>query len=155
MVPDSKADGLRRRRFLQIAAGGAVAGVAGCLGGGKEPVLSSEKSFTIEEREWASLEFSLGNHGRVEYEATVRDGPAVDFLVMHSVEYEKYEEQELFDFVQYVSRLDTFDAAVDEKVSPGDFVFLVDNTNEIGALLPNDGSNPVATVDVTLDVYRG
>jgi hypothetical protein len=88
---------------------------------------------------------------RLQYEAVVRNGPAVDFYLLEQDEYTNYSNGDNFLYVSKGSETDTKLAQIDvtlEEVK--NYVFMIDNTTAGEASPPSDSST--ADVDVELTV---
>jgi hypothetical protein len=88
---------------------------------------------------------------RLQYEAVVRNGPAVDFYLLEQDEYTNYSNGDTFLYVSKGSAIDTKLAQVNVTVEEvKDYIFMIDNTTAGEASPPSDSST--ADVDVELTV---
>lgn len=103
--------------------------------------------YTIEEDHWSGRKLTYTSDGVIEYSVSVREGPAVDVFTLPQSEYSEYRNSEPFEPLSDATDLETRESHVETQIARGDYVWLVDNTDEMGKADP-----PTETTSVTVDV---
>lgn len=133
--------------------GGAGSGEIDGGDGGMQLLDSFNRIFTIQEDGWQGREFSFEDTGEIRYDAVVRSGPPVDFIVMDQSELQSYRNGDRFRYYSSASDMDTTSANVSAGVAPGEYAFVIDNTNAGEARPPTNLDDDTVRVEVTLELY--
>ncbi len=126
---------------LLLAAGGAVAA-------------EKSGSNTIDEDAFVdiTIPFEDGSPMKITYDVTVTDGPRIDVFVMDNANFQKYESNDDFHYVERASDLDVSSTSKSFTLERNDQWHLVlDNTDKGGAQPPQNLQNDPATVQWTVE----
>jgi len=108
----------------------------------------------IEEDHWRHYTLEFPQSGYLEYDFIVRDGPAIDAILIDDSEYEYFESEDRWEYYTELSALDTTGDDVQEQVPAGTYRLIFDNSNQGGASPPANLSNDVATVEFTIETSQ-
>ncbi|MFC6990348.1 hypothetical protein ACFQH3_00200 [Haladaptatus sp. GCM10025707] len=117
-------------------------------------ILRRSDTDTIEEDYWRYYSFSLSRTGRVEYDFTVRQGPAIDVILMDESEYSFFKNGDRSQYYTALSRMDSTYGSVSEKLSAGSYYLVFDNSNNGVASPPTNFDNDLATVEYTIEISQ-
>jgi len=109
--------------------------------------------YTVQEDAYKGREFEFPSEGRIEYSATVRTGPAVDFYVMEQSEVTYLANQERFQYIEKASQPDATGAEVTADLPSGNYSMVIDNTNAGEAQPPTNFDDDIAEVDFSMTLY--
>ncbi|MFW6385336.1 MAG: hypothetical protein ACOCY7_04285 [Halodesulfurarchaeum sp.] len=90
-------------------------------------------------------DFSIVENWIFEYSFTVVIGPAIDVFLMTDSEYDRYDSDERFRYIEDASVLDSGSSWAETLIPPGDYVFVLDNTDS-GEAKPSTGFGDLARV---------
>lgn len=119
-----------------------------------ERLYSTSDTRNIQEDEWYYYNLSFSQSGTVEYDFVVREGPAIDVIVMDESEYQYFGGEQRWEYYPGVSALDSTGENVSGSVSSGSYRLIFDNSSEGNAAPPANFSNDVATVEFTLETSQ-
>lgn len=139
--------GVGRRGVLGV---GAAVLLAGCSGG--EPESIAEQRVTVEPGEYRYFGAELNGAAELSLEATVREGPAIDFIVLAAGEFEHYEAEERFQYLVGGSLMDTTGGTASVDVDAGTYYLVVDHTP--AGMADADITDAPATADVEFVAQR-
>ena len=147
---------LSRRSFL----GGTVAlttALSGCLNNmadtvanngnrnEQEPLPIADSTEEVEEDYYVFWDFSVEGSGTLEYDFIVREGPDVDVIVLASDEFDHFEANHRFQYLDSSSGASDIGSVT---LSSGDYVLMVDNTTTGEVSPPSNLNNDTATVEI-------
>jgi hypothetical protein len=105
----------------------------------------------IQEDQWFYYTLNFTDSGYVEYEFIVRDGPAIDVILIDESEYESYNSGDRY--LAY-NELSSYDSAGDTveggPLSAGNYRLIFDNSSRGQASPPTDFENNVAEVELDI-----
>jgi len=105
----------------------------------------------IQEDQWYSYGLNFTEPGYIEYDFVVRDGPAIDVILMDEEEYSSYEEGERFRAYNDLSAYDSAGERIDGgPLSEGSYRLIFDNSEFGDAAPPTDFDNNVAEVEIDI-----
>lgn len=110
-------------------------------------VESEDDTRNIEEDQWWRYGIDLSGTGKLGYEFIVREGPAIDVILMDEAEYSAFEEGERSRYYTDLSMLDASGGERGGTLNPGSYYLVFDNSNYGQAAPPSNLSNDVARVD--------
>lgn len=134
---------MKRRRYLATTA--ALASIAGCLGTGKPKVAedpwisqstdsglgSSSRSgaFELPKGRFIALKYEPEDRLEFSYDLTVKNGGKLDVYVLEETAFTNYKEGTDFEFYEKLSSLSTTAATATDRLDPGSYRLLIDNTS--------------------------
>lgn len=105
----------------------------------------------IEEDSWYYYPLEFSQDGVLEYDFIVREGPAIDVIIIDESEYQPLSEGERYSYYDDWSVLDSTGDSVQVDVPAGNYRMLLDNS-EIGeAVPPTDFENNVVQVEFDIE----
>lgn len=110
-----------------------------------------EDTATVPEDEYRTFSISLSEQSELELRTTVRDGPAVDIIMVQQSEFDAYSSGERFRFFDEFSQLDTVGDMTSGPFDAGDYVVVIDNTDAVEAAPPTNYDDDIARVEVALE----
>lgn len=108
----------------------------------------------IEEDHWRYYTIEFSQTGTIEYDFIVRDGPAIDVILMDESEYQYFENEERWQYYTELSAMDSTGDNVSGQVSAGTYRLIFDNSNQGEAAPPSNFSNDVVSVEFTLEISQ-
>jgi hypothetical protein len=149
---------VNRRNFIKTASVPIALGIAGCSEdnasqniGGADELLSVSGSTNISEDEYVSWNVT-GDAMTLEGSVTVDMGPNIDFIVMESTYYERYQDGDSYQYITAGSEMDTAGTNIDAGIGSEMVYIVIDNTNAGEASPPANLDDDVVTVDYDLTV---
>ena len=119
-----------------------------------DPDLSSSQTESdtrnLEEDQWRHFSISFSSTGYIEFDFIVRDGPAIDVILMDESEYEHFDQGDRYEYIPDLSALDSSGTTVSSKVPEGEYRLVVDNSERGEASPPTNFSNDVVNVEYDL-----
>lgn len=113
---------------------------------------STSDTRKIEEDEWRYYELEFNSTGRIYYDFVVREGPAIDAILMEKSEYSYFESDQRSEYLSGLSALDSTGQTVEGKVNAGSYYLVFDNSNNGEAAPPANLSNDVVTVEFEIEL---
>jgi hypothetical protein len=105
----------------------------------------------IQEDQWWAYPLNFTEPGYLEYQFVVRDGPAIDVILIDESEYESYNSGDRY--LAY-NELSSYDSAGDTveggPLSAGNYRLIFDNSSRGQASPPTDFENNVAEVELDI-----
>lgn len=114
----------------------------------KEEVLNEYQ--TVLEDKWTSWDFSVETDTYYEYDLIVRSGPPVDFYTVKNMEYTYFESGDNFEYHRGLSAPDTTGDRGDGWLEAGDYVMVLDNSENGSATPPTNFDEDPAEVELTV-----
>lgn len=108
----------------------------------------------IEEDHWRYYTLEFSQAGTIEYDFIVRDGPAIDAILIDESEYEYFEEGDRWEYYSELSALDSTGNDVSGQVSAGTYRLIFDNSDQGEATPPANFNNDVASVDFNIETSQ-
>lgn len=108
----------------------------------------------LEEDQWRYYTLNFSQTGFLEYDFIVRDGPAIDAILMDESEYQYFENEERWEYYTELSALDSTGDDIRGRVSSGTYRLIFDNSNQGEAAPPSNFSNDVVSVEFTLETSQ-
>jgi hypothetical protein len=108
----------------------------------------------LEEDQWRYYTINFSEPGILEYDFIVRDGPAIDVIMMDESEYQYFENEERWEYYTDLSALDTTGDEVRGRIGSGTYRLIFDNSNQGEAAPPSNFSNDVVSVEFTIEASQ-
>lgn len=116
-----------------------------------QQVRSISDTRNIEEDHWRYYSLNFSKDGSLTYDFIVREGPAIDVIVMDESEYTHFENGDRWEYYSQLSALDSTGDEISRTVSRGSYYLILDNSNSGTAAPPSNFSNDVVSVDFTIE----
>ncbi|MHC3379412.1 hypothetical protein [Haloarcula sp. H-GB5] len=110
-------------------------------------VASESDTRNIEEDEWWYYTLEFNSAGRLQYDFIVREGPAIDVIVLSESEYSSFKGEERYEYFTDVSALDSTGDEVSGFLESGTYRLIFDNSDAGEAVPPSNFSNDVVEVE--------
>lgn len=123
-------------------------------GSRSKTIFSRRDTDLIEEDYWHYFPVSLLKTGTIEYDFTVRQGPAIDVILMNRSEYSYFEQGERFRYSSLLSRMDATSGRVSGTLPAGNYMLVFDNSNNGVAYPPTNFNNDLASVEYSIEVTQ-
>lgn len=128
---------------------GSSSGTGGSSSSGSTETIIDERD-TVNEDQYLTYSFTLKRGATLDLEATVRSGPPLDIVFTSPDELEEFENGNRFRYNQELSLLDSAGGNATVEVPKGEYVLIVDNTNQIEAEPPTNLDDDNARVEILL-----
>lgn len=108
----------------------------------------------LEEDQWRYYTLEFSQTGTIEYDFIVRDGPAIDVILMDESEYQYFGDGERWEYYTELSALDSTGSDITGQISAGAYRLIFDNSNEGEAAPPTNFSNDIISVEFTIETSQ-
>lgn len=106
----------------------------------------------LEEDHWRYFPLEFDSSGSLNYDFIVRDGPAIDAIVLEESEYSYFDNGERYEYIPSLSTMDTTGDEVSGRIPSGSYYLVFDNSNRGEATPPTNFSNDVITVEYEIEI---
>jgi len=119
-----------------------------------EQLRSISDTRNLEEDTWWYYTLNFTRTGAVEYDFIVRDGPAIDVILLDRSEYKYFEGDGRYQYYTGISVLDSTGDNISGQVSAGTYRLIFDNSNRGSATPPTNFSNDVISVEFSVNTSQ-
>jgi hypothetical protein len=119
-----------------------------------EQIRTIDDTRNIEEDAWRYYSVELPQSGTLSYDFIVREGPAIDVILLNESEYQYFDEGERWQYHTDLSALDSAGDEVQGQLSAGNYRLIFDNSSRGEASPPTDFSNNVVSVEFNIELSR-
>ncbi|WP_149799237.1 hypothetical protein [Halorubrum xinjiangense] len=119
-----------------------------------EQLRSISDTRNLEEDQWRHIPLEFSQTGYIEYDFIVRDGPAIDVILLDESEYQYFDEGERSEYYPELSATDSTGDDVQGEIPSGTYRLILDNSNRGEATPPTNFSNDVVSVEYSIETSQ-